>query len=90
MTSVPGEPDSYRREDHVGKIDEGLGIEAAVDGQADRGQEHEVAEAQKEGGRQEVDLGSGLAVVGAAPAFVAFFENKIFHIRYKNQHPSSK
>ena len=64
--------DTYCREDHVGEVDEGLCVEPSVDSQAHGRQEEQVAEAEEEGRGQEVDLGRGLAVVGAAPAFVAY------------------
>ena len=67
---------THRREDHVREVDERLGVEPPVYGQAYGGEEEEVAEAEEEGGGEEVDLGGGLVVVGAAPALVAWIEWK--------------
>ena len=47
-------------EDHGGEVDEGLRVESAVDGQPDGRQEQQVAQAQQEGRRQQVNLGGGL------------------------------
>ena len=47
-------------EDHGGEVDEGLCVEPPVDGQPDGRQEQQVAQAQQEGRRQQVNLGRGL------------------------------
>jgi hypothetical protein len=63
---------SYRGEDHVCKVYKRLCVEAPVDGEADGRQEEQVAQAEEEGGGQEVNLGRGLGGVSAAPAAVAW------------------
>ncbi len=62
----------YRWKDHVREVDKWLGVEPPVDGQANGRQEEQVAEAEEEGRGEEVNLGGGLAVVGATPAFVTW------------------
>ena len=42
-----------------------------MDCQPDSWEEEEIAEAEEEGGGQQIDLGGGLSVVTAAPALVA-------------------
>ncbi len=66
----------YRWKDHVREVDERLGVEPPVDGQANSRQEEQVTEAEKEGRGEEVDLGGGLAVVRATPAFVTWEQRR--------------
>ena len=49
-------------EDHGGEVDEWLRVEAPVHGKPDGRQEEQVAQAQQEGRREQVDLGGGLKI----------------------------
>ncbi len=62
----------YRREHHVWEVDEGFGVKSSINGKSDGRKEEKVAQAEEEGRGQEVDLGRGVRVVGAAPALVTW------------------
>ncbi len=62
----------YRWENHVWEVYEWFGIKSSIDGESDGRQEEQVAQAEEEGRSQEVDLGRGVSVVGAAPALVTW------------------